>query len=243
MPRLFTVLALLLMAPLLTGAAPDAIPGETLLFADNFERSEADDVVEAVGHGWSTNSASRAKGHKQADLHEGVLRIACHPEANHAVSVRHDAAFTDGVVRMRFMLPDAKDSLGINIADLGFKGVHAGHLCMVRISPGGIQIDDLKAGKMERGIYARRKAGNATADDKKLLKTRTRRFRQELAAGRWYTLAVVIRGDTMGVALDGEPVGSFSSPGIAHPTKQMIRLSVARKAAVDDVRVSAIDSR
>jgi hypothetical protein len=31
--------------------------------------------------------------------------------------------------------------------------------------------------------------------------------------------------------------GSFSSPGMAHPTKKMLRLSVPKNAVVDDVKI------
>ncbi len=235
----FTILAVLPRP----GAEAQLSPDEVLLFTDRFDRTEDDDAVEQVGNGWSTNSASRAKGHKQVDLDDGVMRVVCHPEANHAVSVRHDITFADGVVRMRFMLPGDRDSLGVNLADLEFKGVHAGHLCMARVSLTGVQIDDLKAGKMERGVYKRRKAGAATETDKKLLKTRTRRFPLELTAGRWYTLEMIVRGASMGVAIDGEPVGVFASPGIAHPTKRLLRLSIPHEAVVDDVSVSSIAGR
>jgi hypothetical protein len=37
--------------------------------------------------------------------------------------------------------------------------------------------------------------------------------------------------------IDGAAVGSFSSSGMAHPTKRMLRLGVARKAVVDDVKI------
>jgi hypothetical protein len=32
-------------------------------------------------------------------------------------------------------------------------------------------------------------------------------------------------------------VGSLRSPGIAHPTKKLLRLAVPRNAVVDDVRI------
>lgn len=243
MTRSLPLLAALLIAvPLGTAAHGDdlAAPGEVLVFADDFERAEADDAVEAVGGGWSTNSATRAQGHKQVDLDGGALRIVCHPAADHAVSVRHDAAFTDAAVSLRFMLPGEADSLKVNIADPSFKGVHAGHLCSVQVGPKGLLIEDLKTGKMNAEVRQRRKDGAATEADKQLLKDRQQRFPLALEAGRWYTLAVTIRGDALGVAVDGEAVGAFASPGIAHPTKHMIRLSVPREAVVDDVSVIAI---
>jgi len=34
-----------------------------------------------------------------------------------------------------------------------------------------------------------------------------------------------------------EPVGSFKSPGIAHPTKRLLCFAVPRNAVVDDVKI------
>jgi hypothetical protein len=48
---------------------------------------------------------------------------------------------------------------------------------------------------------------------------------------------VNITGDTLSASIDGQLVGTFSSPGIAHPTKRTLRLAVARNAVVDDVKI------
>ena len=39
------------------------------------------------------------------------------------------------------------------------------------------------------------------------------------------------------LAIDGQAAGSFHSPGIAHPTKRMLRFAVPRNAVVDDVKI------
>jgi hypothetical protein len=49
------------------------------------------------------------------------MHVYIHELADHAVSVTHPAAFTDGSVSLRFMLEDAKDNLGLNFADLDDK--------------------------------------------------------------------------------------------------------------------------
>jgi len=46
-----------------------------------------------------------------------------------------------------------------------------------------------------------------------------------------------INDDTLTVSIDGKEVGSFASPGIAHPTKRMLRLSIPRNVVVDDVKI------
>ena len=50
-------------------------------------------------------------------------------------------------------------------------------------------------------------------------------------------LQVTVAGDTLSVAIDGKEAGSFSSPGMAHPTKMMLRFSAPRNAVVDDVKI------
>jgi hypothetical protein len=48
---------------------------------------------------------------------------------------------------------------------------------------------------------------------------------------------VTVSGDQLRIELDGQQVGSFSSPGISHPTKRMLRLAVPRNVMVDDVKL------
>ena len=106
-----------------------------VLFQDDFNRTESKPDAEDIGNGWATNSKARAKGDKQVALKDGAMHIYISPQADHAVSVTHAAEFTDGAVTLRFMLEDAKDSLGLDFADAQFKEVHAGHLCAAKITP------------------------------------------------------------------------------------------------------------
>lgn len=216
------------------------IAEETLIFEDDFERTESDDSKEEIGNGWQSNSVKRAKGNKQVDLKDGAMHITFHPVADHAVSVTHPAEFQDGKVSLRFMLPTEEDSLGLNFADLKFKEVHAGHLCMVKIFPHSIQINDLKTGIMDKEIRTARQAKTVTPEQQKMLKTKTKRFKNKLEAGKWYPLTVTIAGDTMTVNIDGKDIGAFSSEGIAHPTKRTLRVAVPKKAIIDDLKIYSL---
>lgn len=212
-------------------------PGE-LVFSDDFERSESQETRDEPGKGWGTNSKSRAKGNKQVDLRDGAMYIYLHPEADHAVSVTQPAVFTDGAVGMRFKLEDAKDSLGLNFADLEFKEVHAGHLFVAKVDPKKVVCQDLKTGNMRLDIREARLAKKTlTAEQQSALKGKEKSFPRETQVGEWHDLLVTVKGDEITVALDGEKVGSFSSPGISHPTKRLLRLSVPRNAVVDDVKI------
>jgi len=235
-PVLIAVLALL---PALTVSVFAADLGK-LLFQDDFNRTESKPDIEDLGNGWGTNSKSRAKGDKQVALKDGAMRIYISARADHAVSVTHDAAFTDGAVTLRFMLEDEKDSLGLDFADAQCKEVHAGHLCAAKISPKQVQIIDHKTGGMRLDIHdARTEKKPLTDEQKQALVGKTQNLPHTTELGKWHDLEVKIAGDEMSVAIDGQPVGSFHSPGIAHPTKRMLRFSVPRNAVVDDVKIYA----
>jgi hypothetical protein len=230
------LLSFLAFLALTTAASADDL-GE-LLFQDDFARSESQEKTDEPGNGWETNSKSRAKGNKQVDLRDGAIYIYLSPEANHAVSVTHLAAFTNGAVSLRFMLEDAKDSLGLDFADAGCKEVHAGHLFAARINPKQVTLQDLKTGGMRLDIHEARQAKQPLSEEqKKAMAGKQKIIPQTIEVGKWHDLGVKISGEELSVTIDGKAVGSFSSPGIAHPTKKMLRLSVPRNAVVDDVKI------
>lgn len=208
-----------------------------LIFSDDFERTETQEVIDEPGNGWGTNSKSRAKGEKQVDLREGAMAIFISPVADHAVSVTHAAEFTDGAVQLRFKLDDQNDSLGLNFADLDYKPVHAGHLFNAKISPKAVNLTDLKTGGMDLAIREARTAGTLTPEQKKHLALKDKKIPHELELGQWHDLLVVVSGSSITLAIDGKEVGAFSSEGFAHPTKKTLRLSVPRNAMVDDVKI------
>lgn len=209
---------------------------DKLILDDAFERSEASPELEDVGNGWTTNSKSRAKGVKQVDLRDGAIYITRAEVADHGVSVVHDLDFKDAKIQLRFKL-DPKDSLGINIADMNEKSVHAGHICLALVSCKKLEIADLKTGRMELAARTRRIEGKQTEADKAKLKEKAKTFPLKLSPNEWHTLEVTIAGDTMSVSIDDAHAGKFSSEGIAHATKNRLRLAVAKSAWVDDVKV------
>lgn len=210
-----------------------------VILVDDFERADGSAEKDGIGNGWETNSASRAKGHKQVTLKNGAMYIATHAEANHGASVRHDAAFTDGSLELRFLLEHDDDILGLDFADLQCKEVHAGHLFKVGVGTKRLEIDDSKFGGMSMKFYEQKLAKTLTPEQKKLIASKKKVFPVDLQVGTWYRIRVDIAGDTVDVSLDGKPVGSFRSAGFAHPTKQMLRLAVPKEAVVDDVKMVA----
>ncbi|MCA9051703.1 MAG: hypothetical protein KDA89_23355, partial [Planctomycetaceae bacterium] len=180
---------------------------------------------------------SRAQGVKQVDLVDGAMHITMAAVADHGVSVHHDVAFRDAEIRMRFKL-GAKDDLGINIADMNEKSVHAGHICMARIRPQDIEIADLKTGRMKLEHREARLKKTLSPETQKLISSRSEKFDHTLSTDEWHQLVVRIVGDTMTVQIDGHEAGTFQSPGIGHPTKSRLRLAVNRVAWVDDVKIT-----
>ena len=213
--------------------------GAKLIFEDKFDRNESQESKEEIGNDWTTNSKTRAGGNKQVDLKDGAMHITMHAEADHAVSVGHDAEFRDGTVEMQFMLADAKDVLGVDIADPQCKEVHSGHLFKIDVGTKQVVVDDKKTGVMNMKFYEARKAKTLTPEQVAFIAAQKKTFPSTLETGKWHSLLIKIAGDTVSVSIDGKPEASVNSEGVAHPTKRLIRLSVPRQAWVDDVKVFA----
>jgi hypothetical protein len=208
----------------------------TVLFSDDFNRQEATPDQEDVGNGWTTNSAARAKGTKQAALEDGALHVTKAAVADHAVALFHEAAFADGAVRLRFKLEDG-DDLAVELVDRELKTVHAGHLGSARVTLKNLTLTDQKTGGMDNAIHERRLAGDQSPELLELLKSKTKSFPLALKAGEWHTLLVVVKGDVLRGTIDDKAIGEFKSPGFAHPTKRTLVLGVNQMAWVDDVKV------
>ncbi len=230
-------LALLVLIPAITTSVFAADLGK-LIFQDDFNRNESQETTDEPGNGWATNSKARAQGDKQVDLKDGAMRIYISARADHAVSVTHQAEFTDGTVTLRFMLEDEKDSLGLDFADAQCKEVHAGHLCAAKVDTKQVQMIDHKTGGMRVDIHdARTEKKELTDEQKKALVGKSKNVAHATEVGKWHELQVTIEGDELSVTIDGQAIGSFHSPGIAHPTKRMLRFAVPRNAVVDDVKI------
>jgi len=211
-----------------------------LVLEDNFDRNESQEATEEIGNGWTTNSKNRAGGNKQVDLKNGAMHITMHATADHAVAVGHAAEYRDGTVALRFMLEDAQDVLGVDIADPECKEVHSGHLFKIDVGTTKVVVDDKKTGVMNMKFYEARKAKTLTPEQLAFIAAQKKTFPNTLEVGEWHNMVINVVGDKVCVSIDGKPVASLTSEGVAHPTKRMIRLSVSRQAWVDDVKVLAM---
>jgi len=208
-----------------------------LIFEDSFERNESDEKKEEPGNGWISNSKSRAKGNKQLDLRDGALYIYTHAEADHAAVAKHPIGFQDGTISMKVKLETSKDTININIADSKEKSVHAGHLFNVTINPNRVQLTDLKTGRMKLEVREANKAKKLSAEQKKLIKDKTKTFKNSLELNKWHTVLATIKGNEISCTVNGKAIGSFKSEGFAHPSKKEMRLIVNKSAFVDDIKV------
>ena len=209
----------------------------TLIFHDDFERSESQEIKDEPGNEWTTSSDKTAKGHKQVDLREGYLHIYTHAEANHATSVRHAFAFKDGAIGLKIRFENEKDSIKLNFTDLAEKSVHAGHLFNVSISPSNVSLSDLKTGVMNQKLRAARGNQTLSKEQKIELSKKNKNFVHKIELNQWHQAYAVVKGDKVSCYINGQLVGSFSSPGFAHETKTLIRLLVPGKVDVDEVKI------
>lgn len=208
-----------------------------LIFEDDFERSESQELKDELGNGWTTSSDKTADGNKQVDLRDGHMYIYTHKVAWHATSVRHTYAFQDGTIGLKLKFDDAEDTISLNFTDMGEKSVHAGHLFNVTINPSSVKIEDLKTGKMKQAIRTARKNKTLSNAQKKDLEKKGKTFKNTLETGKWHQVYATIKGDEVTCTVNGKVIGSFKSPGFAHETKTMIRLLVAKNVHVDTMRI------
>ena len=89
---------------------------------------------------------------------------------------------------------------------------------------------------MKLEIRTARQSKSLTEEQTKILQKKQVKFPHKTAVGNWHDVSVQVEGETLTLSLDGEEVGSFTSPGIAHTTKCMLRLSVPKNVVVDDVK-------
>jgi hypothetical protein len=141
----------------------------TLIFHDAFERDETGNRPTGIGNGWNSATADRVPQIKQADLDEGVMKIAsATKEAGHAAHIHHEAGFADGGVIVRFKFPGLNKAEGLQLGfvDRELKGVHAGHMCYAILSPTTLTLKDSMTGEMNLAL--RKQRAEAAAAKQKL---------------------------------------------------------------------------
>lgn len=241
--KLFTKLCLSLfvsVTSLTAGEIDSIVASAKLVFEDDFERNEANESKEAIGNGWTSNSARRAKGNKQADLVDGYLKVSTHPVADHAAVIFHDAGFKDGAVTMKFKL-GVKDSLNLDFVDREDKSTWAGHLFNTVISTSKVNFRDGKYGVFDMSIRERKLAKKLTKEDQVKLKASSKNVAHQITADQWHELFVLVKGDVMSVYINQNKVGEFKTAAVAHPIKRWISITAPKTICIDDLKIYQLD--
>ena len=245
-------LTLLLVA--LFGAVPVmAAPGRDatwlktkgiVVFHDAFEREEDGNLLKAIGNGWESATADRVPEIKQADLDEGILKIASATKAaGHAAHIHHDAGFADGGVVIRFRFPGINPGEGLQLGfvDREVKEIHAGHLCYAILAQSNVTLIDHKTGVMNLEIRKKREEAaqrkeSVSADLAEILKTK-QLVESWKADTEWHDLVLVTEGDEMRLSIDGKVIATHHSEGFAHPAKRWFSFLVSSTVWIDDVKI------
>jgi hypothetical protein len=242
-----------LICPFLLGFSSAALAADdlswltksgVLILHDAFDREEDGNLAKAIGNGWNSATADRVPAIKQADLDDGILKIAsASKEAGHSAHIHHEAGFADGGVVVRFKFPGLTkgESLQLGFVDRETKGVHAGHLCYALLGSGTVTLIDHKTGVMNLEIRGRRQGyldrkEPLPADLDALLKAKQTSVPWK-ADEKWHDLVLVTEGDEMRISLDGKLVARHRSEGFAHPAKRWFSFLVPNTVWIDDVKI------
>lgn len=205
----------LLSAIVLSATAASAQDYSRVIFSDDFS-------APGFGKAWAHYKSS-------SEVKDGVLVGITAPTSDHSAvdNIRIEGEKDLEVsVKFRFVSDKAK-SFNVWFDDKNYKGSHAGHICQATISPTGVQLSDAKTGgfDLSNGLYDRKKANQLTAEEKKMLEGKVKRFPVKLSLQEWHALVTRTQGDVITVSIDGKEVGSFKSDGVAHDTKSLISLT------------------
>lgn len=213
-----------------------------IIFRDSFDREENGNGLRAIGNGWESATADRVPSIKQADLDQGILKIACDAKAaGHAVHIHHDAGFADGGAALRFRFPGLNkgESLTIGYVDRELKGVHAGHVCYAHLYQSSIKLIDQKTGVSEEKLRARRaeflaRKEKLPPDLDALLSSKEKTIAWK-ADNDWHVLTLACEADEMRLSIDCTCIASHRSEGFSHGNKRWLSLSAQNTVWIDDV--------
>ncbi len=230
MKHVLPLAALLSLTAAAAWSEPASKGGGKVLFSDDFSGKE-------FGKRW---------GHYKSGsvVKDGVL-VGITPEGSDHSAVDHiiigPEKDLEVAVKFRYVSEKAK-SFNVWFDDKTYKGSHAGHICNVTVSPKNVTMGDAKTGNFRLDLYTKRKSGGElTAEEKELLKTKTKSSAVNLALKEWHTLVITTKGDEVAVTIDGREVGAFKSEGIAHDSKTLVSLTTNQvDVEYDDFSIKAL---
>lgn len=234
MRSVFPLLLALSASVLAEPIRPIGLKG-ALLFADDFESG----VLRAPWHPVVPTFVIEAGALKGRQTRETDLPAADGKPALKAHAAVHglEIPTKDSMVEVKIRFEGAT-MLDVEFDDRKYTGSHYGHICRAQVRLDSVLLVDERDGNMRNDIRAMRLDPARKAEADKMLAGRSARFPVALETSRWYTLVVETVGDSMRVSIDGKPVGSLKSSGLAHPTKSKIELGCAGKDGFfDEIKV------
>lgn len=167
-----------------------------------------DSLAKGFGDGWKT-----AKG--KWDNVDGSIRGSEIKSDMHGAVSRHDASFTDGVVKFNFKLEGTK---GISLSLNATKG----HICRVAIKPSGFSVvkdsQDKKTGD---------KAITLASSD------------SPIKTDEWHSMVLELQGPNMLATLDGKATIIGTHPAVEKPKANIGFTVSGESASFRDLEVSS----
>lgn len=203
----------------LSAFAEEKIPSDgykKVIFKDDFSG-------EKIGKHWKFYKS-------ESRVENGVLIGLMPKDADHnSVNQVILSPFSDVEVSMKFKF-EGSPMFVVAFNDSKYKDSHAGHICRAIFKKNMITLRDGKTGNFKNEIWEKKKAGKLDSETQELLKSKTKDFKFNFEEGKWYSLVIRIQKETMQVLVDDKIIGTFSSEGIAHTTKNKPALVVAKQA-------------
>ena len=210
--------------------------GQRILHEDDFS-------TDTLGQFWGTLNvgATISDGTLKAtrdDTGKGKYKVKVEPYRNAEFSFRFRF---EGAERFLFGTDD------LSITDT----VHGGHLFNCTVTTQTISFTDCLTGIYNPEHYPKfkkakdeRKAGGRKklpAELQAIQDATTKVVPCKIEQNRWYHFKITLKDDLLSVALDGSKIGSYRSPGFAHPRKDTYRFIMGGTLELDDVKVIALD--
>ncbi len=228
MDILRTGLGLLLLCGIAAGEEPAAVDSKPV-FEDSFNRSELGDRWHIVTPSFSIRDG-RLLGHEE-------------PARHHVAVCRVRLPFRNGVFEFSLRLTDG-ENVNFVINDQNCEQAHAGHICRVSFTPTQVRISDDREGAFRKDWYEQYLKSGRTLDRREQLDGREKFIAYPIDSAQWYRVRIVLTDDEIAVTMNDRSIGSFRSPGIAHPTKTDFGFAVKGNALeIDDLRVFDADSK
>jgi hypothetical protein len=211
--------------------------GQRILHHDDFS-------TDTLGKYWGTSSQT-------ATITDGTLKATRDSDGNGKYKVAVEP-FENAEFNFRFRFHEAPHfwfgTDDLTIADT----VHGGHLFNCIVATDSLTFTDSLSGKYNPEHYPKflrakkdKQAKKIKAYPPELLaieKATTKTVPLTVEQDRWYDIRILLQDDTITIFLDGKKSGSYTSPGFAHPRKDIYRFIVGGTVEIDDILVRALDT-